>query len=100
MVRRYFLSTLLIASILTVSCRQDDTDASPERVNINEFSSINSKENAGNETILGKGDTIVLSVTPSDPPKNGTHWKLLSDSIKISEDTDPPKNGTHWKSSN
>ncbi|WP_162089535.1 hypothetical protein [Chryseobacterium aquaeductus] len=57
------------------------------------------EEVAGDEENSGtySRDSANVIVTPTDPPKNGTHWRS-SDSIQTTDDTtDPPKNGTHWR---
>lgn len=98
MVQKYFLTVILLASFLVVSCRQDNETPTEDLKSTN----LSSEEIAGDTENSGtfSRDSTNVIITPTDPPKNGTHWKL-SDSIQTTDDTtDPPKNGTHWRGKN
>lgn len=98
MVYRYFLSTLFIASILIVSCRQDDSDILKENITITKNDAVQIKKGTApeNENSVISRDSLSTVLNSVDPPKNGTHWKIDS-LLQTMEDYDPPKNGTHWK---
>nr|WP_314497887.1 hypothetical protein [uncultured Chryseobacterium sp.] len=92
MVHRYLLSTLFIASILTVSCRQDDEI--DEKTN-EDTVFLNKEVSPENESSVTSRDSIYIILNGVDPPKNGTHWK--NDSIRpaVNNDYDPKKNIPH-----
>ncbi|KNB61329.1 hypothetical protein [Chryseobacterium sp. Hurlbut01] len=104
MIQKYFSITIILLGILVVSCRQDN-----EVNNQNEENSFLQKktikddllqnpESTDNDNISQKSDSTYVGVTPNDPPKNGTHYRL-TDSLGVYIDTtNPPKNGTHYKS--
>ncbi|MCI3937046.1 hypothetical protein MQX03_07530 [Chryseobacterium aahli] len=103
MIKKYLFIAFAIISISVVSCRQDEDLPVTEL----KFIELQSKDIVEKKTSK-KSDSISYSkssdstdtgITPSDPPKNGTHWRL-NDSIKIIDVTDPPKNSTHWKGQN
>lgn len=80
---RYLLSIMFLASISILSCRQDDEIASEELVNKKVFSTEETSKKADSSAhVMLMSDSIILEITPTDPPKNGTHWKL-TDSIQV-----------------
>ncbi|WP_265428286.1 hypothetical protein [Chryseobacterium sp. YIM B08800] len=95
-----------------MSCRQDDESMAEEALR------SSTKQNSTEESQRTNNDSTSVESIETDPPKNGTHWKVSGDSIKtpprnpinnlktdslisfspvIDEPKDPPKNGTHWK---
>lgn len=95
MIQKYFSIAIILMSILVVSCRQDN-----EINNQNEENSFLKKEGVEG-ALLQRPDSLnspIDPISPTDPPKNGTHYKF-TDSLSLNDNSsEPPKNGTHYKS--
>lgn len=103
---KFIVLSLIAAGICTMSCRQDDESSIEEA-----FQSSLKQENGAEESQRTGVDSIMVENAETDPPRNGTHWKVgevtgikkidsLSLSLQLELETgseDPPKNGTHWK---
>lgn len=104
MIKKYLFIAFAIISISVVSCRQDE-DLSAIELKSNELRPNDLLEKriskkSDSSSYQNKVDSAGTGITPTDPPKNGTHWKII-DSLGTSYDpNDPPKNGTHWKTKN
>lgn len=111
---KFIVLGLIAAGICTMSCRQDDESMAEEALR------SSTKQNSTEESQRINNDSLSVENVETDPPKNGTHWKVSGDSIKTpprnpknnlkidslisfssvvvdDEPKDPPKNGTHWK---
>ncbi|WP_139423533.1 hypothetical protein [Chryseobacterium mulctrae] len=104
---KFIVLSLIAAGICTItSCRQDDESPAEET-----FQSSLKQENPEVEFQRNGIDSIIVENAETDPPKNGTHWKvdeltgikkndslslLLQSGLEVGPE-DPPKNGTHWK---
>lgn len=114
MKNKFIAFSLAIIGICTVACRQSDENFDDD------FKA--SKENLEEPQMSARDST---GVNPGDPPRNGTHWRIVSQNkekenpketpeqglIVIKRDTintpttdigdtgggDPPRNGTHWR---
>lgn len=96
----------MAAGICIMSCRQDDESSTEEA-----FQSSLKEQNPAEESQITSKDSIVVENSETDPPRNGTHWKVdeitgikkidsLSLNFQLGLETgpeDPPRNGTHWK---
>lgn len=105
---KFIVLSLIAAGICTMSCRQDDESSTEEA-----FQSSLKEQNPAEESQKVTKDSIVVEIEETDPPRNGTHWKVdeitgikkndsLSLPFQLELETgleDPPKNGTHWKGS-
>lgn len=103
---KFIVLSLIAAGICTItSCRQDDESPAEEILQ----SSLK-QENPEVESQRNGIDSIIVENAETDPPRNGTHWKVddvnenkKTDSLSLLQfelengSEDPPKNGTHWK---
>ncbi|MCD1117110.1 hypothetical protein [Chryseobacterium turcicum] len=88
-----------------MSCRQDDESLTEETFQ----SSL--KENTSTELQRNASDSLSIENLETDPPRDGTHWKVdeanqtkKTDSLSLllldnpdNGPKDPPRDGTHWK---
>lgn len=103
---KFIVLSLIAAGICTMSCRQDDESPTEEA-----FQSSLKEKNPTEESQKVTKDSIVVENAETDPPRNGTHWKVdeIIETKKIDSlslplqlelgigPEDPPRNGTHWK---
>lgn len=102
---KFIVLSLIAAGICTMSCRQDDESFTEEAIQ----SSLK-EQNSAEESQKVIKDSVVVENAETDPPRNGTHWKVdevietvKTDSILLPKLNleigleDPPRNGTHWK---
>lgn len=104
--------SLILVGLAMTSCRQT------EEMLVEQDEQVLLYDNQNQVT--AKDSAATSGVAENDPPKNGTHWRTATDTIKISapitpkssmgtsnssgfeledEPKDPPKNGTHWRAS-
>lgn len=103
---KFIVLSLIVAGICTMSCRQDDESPTEEA-----FQSSLKQENNEVESQRNSTDSIVVENAETDPPRDGTHWKVDEanqtkkiDSLSLllldnpdNGPKDPPRDGTHWK---
>lgn len=102
---KFIVLSLIAAGICTMSCRQDDESFTEEATQ----SSLK-EQNPAEESQNVFQDSVVVENAETDPPRNGTHWKVDEVIETVKPDSlslpnfdletgleDPPKNGTHLK---
>lgn len=103
MIKKYIFIAFAIISISVVSCRQDEdlliAELKSTELQPKDIVAKKTSKKSDSSSYSKSSDSTGTGMIPSDPPKNGTHWKV-NDSIKSYDITDPPKNGTHWKVKN
>ena len=102
---KFIVLSLIAVGISTISCRQDDENP------VEDTFESSLKQNSNEELQKNSGDSLVVEGLETDPPRDGTHWKVdevtgikkidsLSLNFQLGLETgpeDPPRNGTHWK---
>lgn len=105
--------SLVLVGLAMTSCRQTEdmlVEQDEQVLLYNDQNQVTAKDST----------STTITFENNDPPKNGTHWRTATDTIKISapitpkssmgtsnssgfeledEPKDPPKNGTHWRAS-
>jgi hypothetical protein len=93
---------LVLVSLSIISCRQSEEMFIDQEEQISAFDNNASRLDS------------TVTFDNNEPPKTGTHWKVMGDSIKTPpkfenfkndslsyssniDENEPPKTGTHWK---
>ena len=102
---KFIVLSLIAVGISTISCRQDDENP------VEDTFQSSLKQNSNEELQKNGGDSLVVEGLETDPPRDGTHWKVdeanetkkidsLSLLFEVNPDNGPkdiPRDGTHWK---
>jgi len=83
--RIFFLSFLSLAVFSAVSCRTNEEIQEEIHLDSKVSNNMILSENArfsDSTMLMMKGDSAIM-ITPMDPPKSGTHFKVNDDSLII-----------------